>query len=449
MGNPASIPLSGIAPPVQNPLDVYMRVQALRGMQLQQQGLSQENQLRQIQLQDQQGMRQAYIDAQGDPEKFLTNVKDSRYGISYNGLISATNNIVEMRQKMLGLTDAEMAQHQKVADLYNGFIKQVKDAPPQQRAQVWAQGAQGLQGLPGLQIPAQYPGDDNLDMLQYHGITLSKSLDYAKTQAEASKNTNEANLAAAKTPGAKAESTIQQQQAAMTPGERALQPNLYYQAAQGTPGAQSALNLETRQKVGVARAEGQARLDLQRQAMGGQGALANVAPHLVPAATAAATKAGEDYAQAQSVTQRLNDMMDAARKGNVVSYQILPQEGALQITTSQGVHRINKTEIDQYAGGGSLWQRMEGHFGKTLTGASIPTSVLDDMAQIQAIQARGARSKYENSLKVVNQNYGSTFQPVDMGGQDVRSTPGGSSQPQGRGLSGKAAKYGIAVLGGQ
>jgi len=80
-------------------------------------------------------------------------------------------------------------------------------------------------------------------------------------------------------------------------------------------------------------------------------------------------------------------------------------------------------EIQNYGGAGSLWQRMLGKFGKATTGQSIPPSVLDDMAQIQAIQARGARTKYENSLKVVNQNYGSTFQPVDMGGTDVRSTP--------------------------
>jgi hypothetical protein len=75
-------------------------------------------------------------------------------------------------------------------------------------------------------------------------------------------------------------------------------------------------------------------------------------------------------------------MMDAARSGNVVSYQLIPQEGALQITTSQGVHRINMAEIQNY-GGGSIFQRMEGNFGKQLTGASIPSSVLSDMEAMQ------------------------------------------------------------------
>lgn len=170
-------------------------------------------------------------------------------------------------------------------------------------------------------------------------------------------------------------------------------------------------------------------VDTQRALYGG-GAVSGVAPHLVAQATADATKAGMDYAQAQSVTQRLNAMMDAAKKGNVVSYQLIPQEGALQLTTSQGVHRINMAEIQNYEGGGSLWQRMEGHIGKELTGQSIPASVLKDMADMQKIQAEGARSKYENTLKTINKNYGSTFQPLDFA-QSSPDAPAPPARPKG------------------
>jgi hypothetical protein len=167
-------------------------------------------------------------------------------------------------------------------------------------------------------------------------------------------------------------------------------------------------------KEAVAAAEGRARANIETQmARGSNAALANVPQHLVAPATEAATKAGADYAQAQSVTERLQAMMDDAKKGNVVAYQLLPQEGALQLTTSQGVHRINMAEIQNY-GGGSLWQKMQGHFGKALTGKSIPDSVLNDMAEMQKVQEEGARSKYENSLKNINQNYGSDFKPVGM-----------------------------------
>lgn len=171
-------------------------------------------------------------------------------------------------------------------------------------------------------------------------------------------------------------------------------------------------------KIAVAKAEGEARGAIEVQVQNalkksGNAALANVPPNLVSQATTDAVKAGTDYAQAQSVTQRLQQMMDAAKNGNVVSYQLIPQEGALQVTTSQGVHRINMAEIQNY-GGGSLWQRMQGHLGKALTGKSIPESVLTDMQEMQKIQEDGSRSKYENTLKTINDAYGSTFKPVEM-----------------------------------
>ena len=167
-------------------------------------------------------------------------------------------------------------------------------------------------------------------------------------------------------------------------------------------------------KAQVAAAEGVARANVEHQiAVGGQAALANVPTHLVGPATEGAIKAGTDYAQAKSVSDRLSAMMDAAKNGNVVSYQLIPEEGALQVTTSQGVHRINMAEIQNY-GGGSLWQRMEGHIGKTLTGESIPDSVLKDMTEMQKIQSEGARSKYENTLKTINGATGAQFKPVEM-----------------------------------
>ena len=178
-------------------------------------------------------------------------------------------------------------------------------------------------------------------------------------------------------------------------------------------------------KIAVANAMAQGKSNIETTAaQGANPALATVPKSQIGPATSAAEKANKEYADAKSVSDRMNATMDAARHGNVVSYQIIPEEGTLQITTSQGVHRINKTEIDQYAGGGSLWQRMEGHFGKQLTGQSIPASVMDDMAQIQKIQAEGAQSRYGNTLKSINQTYGSKFQPVQMGGLDSGTAAG-------------------------
>jgi hypothetical protein len=189
-------------------------------------------------------------------------------------------------------------------------------------------------------------------------------------------------------------------------------------------------------KIAVATAEGTARAAVEaKTARGSNAALAKVPPHLVAPASAAADKAGQDYAQAKSVSDRLAAMMKAAKAGNVVSYQLIPEEGALQLTTSQGVHRINMAEIQNY-GGGSLWQKMVGHIGKALTGQSIPGDVLKDMEQMQEIQAEGSRTKYENTLSTINQTYGAEFKPVEMKTMEAKPKP---VQPAGATHTGRSS----------
>jgi hypothetical protein len=183
-------------------------------------------------------------------------------------------------------------------------------------------------------------------------------------------------------------------------------------------------------RIATAQAEGIARANVEAQVgRGSNAALAEVPPHLIGPATAAATKAGEDYAQANSVSQRIAEMMNDAKNGNVVSFQLIPQEGALQLTTSQGVKRINMAEIQNY-GGGSAVQKFQGMLGKAYNGKSIPDSVLSDMSQIQDIMSRGAQVKYQNSLNTVNQTYGAKFAPVQM--QDMappKGAAGSASAP--------------------
>lgn len=239
-------------------------------------------------------------------------------------------------------------------------------------------------GLTQQELSELYAADlTHLDALEGHIGIAAQVADFHKSKAEAAKAGVEASEAEAASRGE------------LTPKMQREQAN----------------------KIAVAEAEGRARANIEHEfATKNNAALANVPTHLVTPATAAAEKANKEYADAKSVSDRMNATMDAAKKGNVVSYQIIPQEGTLQLTTSQGVHRINRTEIEQYEGGGSLWQRLEGHLGKALTGKSIPDSVLQDMAEIQKIQAEGSRSRYENTLASINQTYGSKFQAVEMKG---------------------------------
>jgi hypothetical protein len=75
-----------------------------------------------------------------------------------------------------------------------------------------------------------------------------------------------------------------------------------------------------------------------------------VQSHLIAPASAAAEKAGNDYLTAKQAADNMADFLDAARSGNKTAVKIVPLQGALEITTAQGVHRINRTEVDQYGG---------------------------------------------------------------------------------------------------
>ena len=402
-----------------SPLDQAAKVLQLRNLgnagqtqQLQQQGMQQENQQREYQLGATKAMNEAYkgavtVDSNGQPkfdtEALTKSLSTAGYGSevptilkhvtdfqkSQADLQKTNTDIADTKQKMqvqqtdmLGSVGAAIKAANYDPGLADTFLQHFELNNPQSKQEV-DQVRQQIQQNPGMVKQAA----DNW-------IAASPK----QQELETARQTSQAHVLASQT-------GLAHLQAELPGGPlNRVQQDI---AVATNPAIQQG-------KVNVAAAEGQARANVEAQmARGSNAALAQVPPHLIGPASAAATKAGEDYAQAQSVTQRLNAMMDAAKKGNVVSYQLLPQEGALQLVTSQGVHRINMAEIQNY-GGGSLWQRMEGHIGKQLTGKSIPESVLNDMADMQKIQAEGAETKYGNTLKTINQTYGSEFKPVTM-----------------------------------
>ena len=169
---------------------------------------------------------------------------------------------------------------------------------------------------------------------------------------------------------------------------------------------------ETNPQVIAARV--QQSVDTQRQLYGG-GAVSGVAPHLIVPATEAATKAGTGYGEANQTNQDFKSLIDLSKQGNKVAYAYDPVAGVLSFNTASGVKRVNMSEIGQYGGAGSALDRIKGWLGKQTSGQSIDKSVLDDMASVQSAVAKGAQDKYANDIKVINQNYGAKFQPLDFG----------------------------------
>src|SRR5215475_12706848 len=69
--------------------------------------------------------------------------------------------------------------------------------------------------------------------------------------------------------------------------------------------------------------------------------------------------AEKQYRTAQESQGSLDDFIGLAEKGNKIAGAAVPLEGTLEIVTSQGVKRINRTEVEGIEGAGSLFDRIQ------------------------------------------------------------------------------------------
>lgn len=129
-------------------------------------------------------------------------------------------------------------------------------------------------------------------------------------------------------------------------------------------------------------------------------------------------KAEGAYRSAQQGANTMRDMLAQADAGNKMSAQILPLEGALQITTAQGVHRINRTEVEQYAGAGSLYDKIQGELGKVSSGQPIPPNIRQDIRKLVSAQEKQAYVTYKGA-------YDSATKRYNLTGEDALPEPGG------------------------
>lgn len=135
--------------------------------------------------------------------------------------------------------------------------------------------------------------------------------------------------------------------------------------------------------------------------------------------------AEKQYRTAQQGANTMRDMLASANAGNKMSGQMLPLEGALAITTAQGVHRINRTEVDQYQGGGTLYDSVAGRLGKLATGQPMDASLRADVEKLTDIQEKAAYQNYKDA-------YGSATRRYGLTGEQALPEPGGgaSGSPQ-------------------
>lgn len=457
------------APPL-DPLAEMGKVASLRNLGQQ----SQENQLaiqeKQMQLQDQQAMTSAMHEWDGKDLSQLPGLV-LKHGGSAQAVFGLKQKTLEQQKTYSDIAkqDAETGGNklkniQSVNDMLLGGLKSATEGPDEtlgQRLQAAAQNVlQATQGTidpqtaQGIQQSVQQLTQLPPDQLKLHLPILEKSLQGNKAQLDAAEQ-------AAKTSKDVAATAIDQNKLDMIQAAKANPQQFPALVDQVIPkGQYPAANIRTQalvrasllrgdvdgaQKV-ITEAVGQVQgieketnpqviaaktqqavstavaVEVARQKMN-PAAVATVPPQLVPAATAAFAKAGEEYATANQASQNMMDFLRDAKAGNKEAIKIVPLQGALEITTAQGVHRINRTEVDQFGGAGSLYDKLAGKVGGVLTGKDITDDVLKDMAAVQQTVAQNAAQLHSNKVKTINQTYGSQFQPMKFENQAAPKSP--------------------------
>lgn len=120
-------------------------------------------------------------------------------------------------------------------------------------------------------------------------------------------------------------------------------------------------------------------------------------------------KAEDAHTTAQAASDTINTFINLAKSGNREAYAYSPVAGVLEINTGAGVKRINRQEIDAYAGAGSLFDRIQAAVGKQASGASLSPQLLADMQALHSALASNTDTAYQRALESIDKTYRSHF----------------------------------------
>lgn len=113
----------------ENPLTQYAKALSVKNMMQQGQLQQQEIQQRQIALDDATGMKRALIDANGDFGQYQKNIQDPKYGVSVQGQLSMSNQIMAHQKASYELDDVQLGNAQKKANTLAGYLEPLTELP--------------------------------------------------------------------------------------------------------------------------------------------------------------------------------------------------------------------------------------------------------------------------------------------------------------------------------
>lgn len=365
------------------------------------------------------------------------------------------------------LANEHHAQNQRLAQQQQQ-IQLAQQAQPSEIAQRQAQTAnvqaQTSSGLPQAQAAAE-KSRANYEDIQGKIATENNPLVKANLQAQGrAENANasmlEARLALMKNGPGDAEGAVDSMidpkkypelnartkaQMKVAQGYQAFDPEAPMKVLGQASSEVGTIERETDPNVIAARV--QQAVTTQRQLFGNMGG-SGLAPHLVAPATAEATKLGTDYATFQGQMKNLKDQLASAKTGDELAAQFAPIAATLGSNAFYGTHRFSPTEVESIKDVGSVPRQINAWFDKHATGTITPDSMKEFETLVDRLQGAKQES-YHTGIKVLNQNYGSNFKPLDeataVGGESSGSNPSPAA-PQGK-SSGNADPF--AQFGGK
>jgi len=203
---------------IASPLEAYVQYAQLRNLanqdQWQQQQIeaaTMENRQRQIALQDQQTLRQAFVDANGDPDRMLALA--AARGASPGALFQLRTTLLDQKTKAAALDKDTLANAQTRNDQLQSLLAPVAaESDPVKQQQAWdnAVGQAVARGLIQPQDAARYayPGPEGVKTAAAQ-LNLEKWTLSEQQQARAEQAQTQAQLNRAKLPGAAAQAQFQ------------------------------------------------------------------------------------------------------------------------------------------------------------------------------------------------------------------------------------------------
>ena len=376
----------------ESPLKQFGEAEQIKGMMQQQQmGAIELQNARQSQL-EQQTIMQLYRQNQGDLGKTIADATATGK-VRPQTLLQLQNQHITMQTSLANLGEKELANAKTFGDMAAGGLDSVLKVPEAERPAALQRVLAGFaaNGVPAEQIQGvqkQLSGlpdlsDQTLKGLEAsligHNKMVENELNTRKTiasEAEAAARGSQAATAAAKVgpevahlaAQTKLAQTQEAQAGQVTPKDVYVQNMENYRAAL----ARTAQNANQVQRQGIE--------SLQKQS--------------------------DSYTQFRSTADSLKNSLAAASNGNEMAAAVAPLQGTLFITTSEGVKRINETELKGVSGAGSLVQRINGALGKATGEGPLSQQLKDDMAKLVDIYTDAKYASYKKQTDYTKKLHG-------------------------------------------